>query len=74
MLPKVINFIPRGHCGFLPQRYFYRVVGKRAPKKGEFYLSGAIVEAYEALFDMADEYTIVEKAHRAKTITIEVPA
>ena len=74
MLPKVVNFIPRMQSGIIPHRHFYKVLGKRQPKKGEFYLSGAIVEAYEAAFDMMDEYIVVEKGPRAKTVTIEVPA
>lgn len=74
MLPKVVTFIPRGRSGLFAARHFYRVIGKRAPKKGEFYLSGAIVEAYEAPNDLTDEYIVVEKGARAKTVTIEVPA
>ena len=74
MLPKVVNFIPCGHSGLSPQRYFYRKVGFRRPKKGEWFLSGAIVEAYQAPNDLAPEYQIVEKTHRAKFVTIEVPA
>ena len=73
-LPQVINFIPRMQSGIIPCRHFYRVLGKRPPKKGEFYLSGAIVEAYEAIFDMHDEYIVVEKGPRAKRVTVEVPA
>lgn len=65
-----VNFIEYG----LPARWYYRKLGFRAPKKGEWYLSGAIVEAYKAPNDLTIEYMIVEKAHKAKTITIEVPA
>jgi hypothetical protein len=53
--------------------WFYREVGFRPPKKGEWYLSGAIVEAYQAPHDLTAAYTIVEKVARAKSITIEVP-
>ena len=33
---------------------------KRRPKKGEFYLSGAIIEAHEAYNDLDTEYYIAE--------------
>lgn len=31
---------------------------KRPPKKGEWYLSGAIIEAYQAKYDMTSTYHI----------------
>ena len=37
-----------------------RVVGFRAPKKGEYYLGGAIIEAYRAPNDLLSAYWIVE--------------
>ncbi len=33
----------------------------RAPKRGEFYLSGAIPEAYEAPNDLSQEFYIMER-------------
>lgn len=67
---KPINFIPAGSGLFAARRFYYRIIGKRAPKKGEWYLSGAIVEAYQAPNDLTTEYTIVEKTHRAVPRTI----
>jgi len=39
----------------------YRVVGKRPPRKGEFYLSGAIPAAYKAPNDLTSTYVVVER-------------
>jgi len=41
-------------------KFWVRVLGFRNPKKGEYYLSGAEVEAYQALNDMSSPYWIVE--------------
>jgi hypothetical protein len=44
-----------------PQSCFqYRKIAFRNPKKGEWYLSGAIVTAYRARNDMTSPYHIVE--------------
>jgi len=41
---------------------YYRSTGvKRFPKKGEFFLSGAIITAYKALADMSTEYWIAKE-------------
>ena len=75
MMLGPINFIPNGCSIAQPRdRFFYRKRGFRAPKKGEWYLSGAIVEAYQAPNDLSMEFQIVEKVCRAKRVTIEVPA
>jgi len=71
-MQEPINFIPAGHSGLFGGRYFYRKLGFRAPKKGEWYLSGAIVEAYQAPNDLTTEYTIVEKTAKAVQKTIWV--
>lgn len=36
------------------------VIGYRPPKKGEYYLGGAIVEAYKAYNDLTSSYWVVE--------------
>lgn len=38
----------------------YRVLGTRCPKRGEFYVSGAVPQAYKAPNDLASRYMIVE--------------
>lgn len=44
---------------------FYRVLGFRAPKKGEWYLSGNLVDVYWAFADFDDEYLVIELKERA---------
>lgn len=67
-----VTFIATGASGLFADRYFYRYVGLRAPKKGEWYLSGAIIEAYQAPNDLTTEYMVVEKVARAVRRTIEI--
>jgi hypothetical protein len=43
----------------------------RPPRKGEWYLSGAIIEAYQAKADMSDPYVIV-KLVKARAVWEEV--
>jgi hypothetical protein len=69
-----VKFIPSGRSGMFSDRHFYKLVGFRKPMKGEWYLSGAIIEAYQAPNDLGDEFYIVEKGPRAVRRTIEVPA
>ena len=38
----------------------YDVIGFREPKKGEYYLSGAIVVAYVAPNDLTSKYHVVK--------------
>jgi hypothetical protein len=45
--------------------------GFRPPRKGEWYLSGAIIEAYQAKADMSDPYVIV-KLVKARAVWEEV--
>jgi hypothetical protein len=44
----------------LTSRWSFRVLGKRCPNKGEFFMSGAIPEAYKARQHLTQEYYIVE--------------
>ncbi len=45
---------------------FYEVVGKRAPKKGEWFISGAIPVAYKAKNDLVSEYLVARPTHFAE--------
>lgn len=45
---------------------FYDYVGFRPPKKGEFYLSGAIIAAYRAPNDLSTSYHVVRPTHKAR--------
>jgi hypothetical protein len=41
---------------------FFRATGEwRAPKRGEWYLSGAVIEAYQALQDLDGVYWIAQR-------------
>ena len=55
-LPTAVRFEGDG-----PFKYYYRKVGFRPPKKGEFYLSGAVVQAYRAPNYLSASYLVVEK-------------
>jgi hypothetical protein len=46
---------------------FYKWTGeKRPPRKGEFYLSGSIISAYQSLGDMSYPYHIAVEVPRPK--------
>ncbi len=44
---------------------FYDELGFRPPLKGEFYLSGAAIEAWRAPCDLKQPYYIVKPTHHA---------
>lgn len=58
MINKVYNFQGLGPC-------FYTLVGKRPPRKGEYYLSGAIIEGYCASNDLSNPFWVVRPTFRA---------
>lgn len=66
-LPETVRFegLKRPGPGPREGKCFYRILGFRPPRKGEFYLSGAIVEAYRARNDLMATYTVVEPTHWA---------
>jgi hypothetical protein len=39
----------------------YKKIGYRFPKKGEYFLSGAILAAHEAYNDMSTKYIVVKE-------------
>ena len=47
----------------------YKVLGFRTPKAGEWFLSGAIVGAYEAPHDQRSPYLVVEPTVKKKLVT-----
>lgn len=73
--PRVIRFVdlPGMDHG---KMWSWELLDYRAPKKGEHYLSGAIVEAYTAKNDMQCEYFIVRKLieHRPRQVWVPVGA
>ncbi len=44
---------------------FYEYIGYRCPNRGEFYLSGAEIEAYRALADLSTCYHVVRPTVQA---------
>jgi len=52
--------------------YSYKVLGFRKPQKGEWYLSGAIIESYEAPDNLDTPYLVIEFIKRVKPITVWV--
>jgi len=50
----------------------YEVIGFREPKKGEWYLSGAIIETHQAPNDLSGKYWVVKPTvqKKLKNITI----
>lgn len=66
-LPKVLPFhdIP-GTA--VQMRCFWRRLDIRRPRKGEWYVSGAIPAAYRAPNDLSTEYLIVEPTHYARRV------
>jgi hypothetical protein len=71
MKPPKGYFSAEGYSGYNKR---FKASGEfRPPKKGEFYLSGAIIEAYRAPNDLTTEYWIAIPV-RTKTIEIEETA
>lgn len=69
-LPDTVNFEPGA---VIPgQRCFYRVLGYRNPEAGEYFLSGALVEAYYTKHGIPSKYLVVEPTHKAVPTTVYV--
>ncbi len=66
-LPEVVYFYTTTNTP-----YFYNVVEFRCPKKGEYYLSGALVTGYLAPNDLSTEFLVVELTKKAVQQTIWV--
>ena len=47
---------------------FYEYVGYRCPNRGEFYLSGAVIEAYRAFADLSTSYHVVKPTVQATPV------
>jgi hypothetical protein len=73
-LPDVVEF--EGHYRYNDVAYpkfTYEVVGYRKPLKGEYYLSGAIPQAYLAPNDLSTEYLVVRKKEKMVLRQLWVP-
>lgn len=75
-LPVVLAFETRmhklesGRLTHIPNHCEYRVLGYRIPKAGEWFLSGAIVGAYQAPHDQRSTYLVVQPTTKRKLVTI----
>lgn len=49
----------------MPGLYFYETGEFRAPRKGEYYLSGAVLAAYRAPNDLTTAYRVARPTYRA---------
>ena len=65
--PDVVffGFLKRPGDQFGPALCYYEILGFRPPMKGEYYLSGAIVEAYRAPNNLNERYWVVKPTHYA---------
>lgn len=69
-LPVVLRFGKRysdygfdgGHAGEYEVEW-------RAPRKGEWFLSGSVITAYEAFADMPEPSLVVTKIHEVERVT-----
>ena len=57
-------------CGALSKMFFYDVLDYREPRKGEYFISGAIPELYKAPNDLSTKYLTVTKIYPIKAKTI----
>lgn len=64
-LPAVVHFEHLGNC-------YYSIMGTRPPKRGEYYLSGAIMEAYRAPADFNTPYIVVRPTFHATRASVWV--
>ena len=54
------------------KKCFYQVIDYREPKKGEWFISGAIPTLYKTHNDLSTKYVIPIPTYFSKTIQIEV--
>lgn len=54
-------------------KWTFRWLGKRCPNRGEFYLSGAIPQAYKAKQHLTTEYDVVEPTREYRRATVWLP-
>jgi len=66
-LPEVMPF--EGVNGRQTLDCYWRYRGVGCPKKGEYYVSGAIPMAYKAPNNLSRSFMIVEPTHYAKLVT-----
>jgi len=74
-LPVVMAFGTRNHklqsgvLTHIANHCEYKVLGYRIPKQDEWFLSGAIVGAYQAPHDQRSPYIVVKPTTKRKLVT-----
>lgn len=69
-LPDVVQF---GNLMLISPHYTYEVIDFRCPREGEYYLSGAVPQAYQAPNDLSHEYLIVKQKEEMVLRQVLVP-
>ncbi len=62
--PEVIEFER------LLAKCYYKHIAFRPPRQGEFYLSGAIVQAWRAPNNLSIAYHVIQPTHHAKKVSV----
>jgi len=66
-----VKFYPNGESAFHKYKKFKRTGEFRPPKKGEWFISGAIPEAYQAPNDLSTAY-LIAKPVKTKIVEVEI--
>ncbi len=69
-LPDVLRFSDP----YFTRGYFFYTVEYRCPRAGEWFLSGAIVEAYKTNSNLTTKYLVATPTDKAKKVTTWVKA
>jgi len=72
-LPQTLRFEKLGKIGDRTiggAKCFYRKIAVRSPKKGEYYVSGAVPMAYLAPNDLTGSYLVVVPTNYAISATV----
>lgn len=73
-IPRLLAFERKSgalaNLGCVSSKWSWKRIDFRCPKKGEYYVSGAIPEAYRAPNDLPTEYLVVEPLveHKLKQV------
>ena len=62
-----------GSLSYMAKCYNYRVIGFKPPRKGDWYLSGASVSAWQAPNDLDTPYLIIKLTDELVPRTVWVP-
>jgi len=67
--PDTSKPFPMGDYPALGRNVYVRYLGYRAPRAGEYYLSGAIVEVWRAPNDLEQAFHVVRPTHYARRVS-----